>query len=200
RLQRRDAHLAARRVHHPVPGEDLLAQGHRAPRRGGRREYDLPLQPGDVEVEQAAVLDDAPRDLTLARGERAERDRLSAAYRVEQGEVAGGEHAQVLAVLLVDAVDVFRDHELDPRAHLRVGGLLAGGALAAPLAAHRGDEPAAFHGAAGDRKLVAALEPQIGEIAQRLVVVVADVGRGDFIGGDVVAQGDSRTPGEVLPL
>src|SRR5205823_12215780 len=108
--------------------------------------------------------------------------------------------AQVLAVLLVDALDVLRDHELDPRAHLGIGRLLAGGSLPAPLAAHRGDEPAAFYRSAADRELLAALEPQVGEIAQRLVVVVTDVGRSDFIGGDVVPQRDPGTPREVLAL
>src|SRR5437763_17075432 len=36
-------------------------------------------EPGDVEVEQSAVLDDAARDLALTLGEGGERDRLAAA-------------------------------------------------------------------------------------------------------------------------
>src|SRR5437773_99723 len=63
----------------------------------------------------------------------------------------------------------------------------------------RGDEAAAFHGAARNRKLVATLEPQVREFAQGFVVVVTDVRRSDFVGGDVVAQLHLRRPHRVIP-
>src|SRR6266550_4648414 len=88
----------------------------------------------------------------------------------------------------VDTLDALRDDKLYPRAHLRVRRLLARGALAPALAAHGGHEATALHGAAGNREFVAALEAEVREFAQRFVVVVADVRRGDFVGRDVVAQ------------
>ena len=53
---------------------------------GGQRLH-LPLQPREVVVEQAAVLDDAARDVVGVLGELAERDRLAAADALDQLEV-----------------------------------------------------------------------------------------------------------------
>src|SRR5439155_7112130 len=72
--------------------------------------------------------------------------------------------------------------------------------LAPALAAHRGDEARALHRAAGDWKLVAAFQPQVGKVAQGLVVVVADVRGGDFVGGDVVAELGCGLPVDILPV
>src|SRR6185437_7679243 len=121
-------------------------------------ERDLPLQPGDVEVEQPPVLDDPPGDLAFARGERAQGDRLPISHLVEDREVSRGQDAQVLTVLSIDALDVLRDHQLDPGAHLGVRRLFARRALAPALPAHRGDKAAALDRAAGDGELLAALE------------------------------------------
>jgi hypothetical protein len=63
-----------------------------------------------------------------------------------------------------------------------------------------------LHGAADDRELLPRLQAEIGELAQGLVEVVADVRGGDLIGRDVVPQlrtrrrsnGCVRVEGEVL--
>src|SRR5438552_13951596 len=47
----------------------LFTEGHRSRRRRGRRERDLALKPGDVEVEEPAVLDDAPGSRPVSRSE-----------------------------------------------------------------------------------------------------------------------------------
>src|SRR5204863_7176485 len=124
----------------------------------------------------------------------------AAPHPVDDGEVRGGQDAQVLTVLPVDALDVLRDHELDPGAHLGVGRLLTRRALAPALAAHRGDEARALHRAAGDGNLVAPFQPQVGKVAQGFVVVVADVRGGDFVGGDVVAELGRGLPVDILPV
>src|SRR6266516_4242565 len=176
RLDGRHADLAPRRVDHPVARDDLFAERHRPARRRGRREHDLALEPGHVEVEQSSVLDDATRDLALTLGEGGERDRLAAADPVDDREVGGRENAQVLAVLPIDPLDVLGHHQLDAGAHLGVGGLLTRRALATPLAADRGDEAAALYRPPRDRELLAALQAQVGEVAEGFVVVVADIG------------------------
>src|SRR2546429_9444697 len=62
-----------------------------------------------------------------------------------------------------------------------------GRALATPLAADRGDEAAALHRAPRDRELLAALQAQVGEVAEGFVVVVADIGGAELAGREVVA-------------
>src|SRR2546426_11975410 len=57
-----------------------------------------------------------------------------------------------------------------------------------------------LHRSTGDGELLAALQPQVGEVTEGVVVVVTDVGGRDFVGRNVVAQLDARTPVEVLPV
>src|ERR1051325_6163186 len=85
--------------------QDLLAERHGTPRGGGRSDANLPLQPGDIVVEQAVVLDDAARDLSFARGEDGQGDLLAAPHLVDQGEIGRGQDPEVLAVFVVDALD-----------------------------------------------------------------------------------------------
>src|SRR5207247_645697 len=115
-------------------------------------------------------------------------------------EIGRREDSEVLAVLAVDALDVLRYDQLDPRAQLGVGRLLPRGSLAAPLATHRGDEASPLHGPPVHGELVATLEAQVGKVAQRFVVVVADIGGSDFVGRDVVPQLDAGSPLQVPAL
>src|SRR2546425_12843753 len=127
------------------------------------------------------MLDGGGGDPPSSRRERRQRNDLSAAYLVEHREVGRRQHAEVLTVLAVDALDAFGHDQLDAGAHLGVRRLLAGGPLPAPLAADRRYEAPALHRATRNRKFVAALESEVGEVAQRFVVVIADVGGGDFV-------------------
>src|SRR5581483_11751757 len=186
-----------------VAGEDFFRQRHGAFGRGYSRQKYFFLHAGDVEGEQAAVLDDLARDLVFARGEFGERDFLAGANLVDEREVGRSENAEVLAVLLVDALDVFRDDELDAGGALGVRRLLTAGTFAATLAADGGDEPALLHVSALDGEFGAALQAGVGELAQGFVEEEADVRGRDLVGGDVVAQlgiGGRifRVPGEVL--
>src|SRR5439155_16590449 len=140
--------------------QDLLAEGHGPRRRDRRPQRHLPLEAGDVVVEQSTVLDDSARDLTLPARESRQGDLLALPHALEDREVGGDQEPKVLAVLAIDALHVLRDHEFDPGGELRVRRLLARRTLAAPRAAHRGDEAAAPHGAARDGELVSALEPE----------------------------------------
>ncbi len=207
RLHRLDAHLIGA-VNH-MAGENLLRDGHR-PRLGGDgRQENFALHAGDVEREQAAVLDHLAGDFVFACGELNQRNLFSAADLVDHAKVSRGQHAEVLAILLVDALDVLGDHQLDAGRHLGVRRLFAAGTLAAALATDRADKATALHVAALDGRLVAALQAGVGKLAQGLVEEKADMRRGDLVGRDVVAQfgiafGMRRVPGQIfageLPL
>ena len=153
-----------------------------------RRQEHLPLHARHIERKQPAVLNHLPRDLIFAGRELAQRNLFPAANPVDQRKVGRSQHSQVLAILLVDALNVFRDHHLDAGAHLGVRRLLAARSFAAPLSAHRAHKSAALHVAAPDRRHAAALQPKIRNLAQRLVEVKAVVRRSDLVGRDVVAQ------------
>src|SRR5207247_4014140 len=107
---------------------------------------DFPLEPGDVVVEQTAVLDDPPGDLALPGGERRQRQLVAAPDLLDDREIGRREHPQVLTILPVDALDILGDHELDARTPLGVWGLLTRRPFPAPLARHRRHVPAALHG------------------------------------------------------
>ena len=200
---------ALARVIQHVPRKNLLSNRHRTfSRRDGREEY-FALHARHVERKQPAVFDDLAGDVIFAGGELAERNLLPGADLIDERKIRGSEHPQVLAVLLVDALDVFRDHQLDAGRHFRIRRLLPAGAFAAPLAAHRGDKTTFLYFAALDGELRAAFQPGVRKLAQRLIEEEADVRRGDLVGGDVVAQLGiffrmARVPGQIfarqLPL
>ncbi len=123
RLHSFDADVATP-VHH-VARKDFLGNGP-WPRLGRNRwQKDFALQAGNIERKQAAVFDDLARDFVFALGELQQRNLFSPANLVNQVEVGRGQHAEVLAILLVDALDVFCDHQLDAGRHLGVGRLFA---------------------------------------------------------------------------
>src|SRR5208337_860095 len=97
------------------------------------------------------------------------RDLFAAADLVDHPKVGRGQHSEVLAILLINAFDVLRDHQLDAGRHLGVWRLLATGSLATALAADRAHEAATLHVTPLDGHLVPALQPGVGELAQRLV-------------------------------
>src|SRR5690606_38306062 len=152
------------------------------------RDRDLALEPRDVVLEEPAVFDDLTRDRVDALGEGREFDLLASADPIDQREVRRGQDPEVLAVFVVDPLDVLRDDDADPSHQLRVRRLFARTALAAPLPADRADEAALLDAAARDRELAAGLQPEIREEAERLVEVVADVGGRDLVGRDLVPE------------
>src|SRR5205807_85158 len=102
-------------------------------------------EPAHVVVEQATMLDDAAGDLTLSRGERRQRNDLAAAHLIEYREIGRRQHAEVLTVFAIDALDAFGHDQFDPGTHLGVGRLLARRAFPAPLAAHRRHKAPTLH-------------------------------------------------------
>src|SRR5436309_2682071 len=192
RLDGGNADPSPRWVHHPMAGDDLLAERHGPARSVGRREDDFPLEPGDVEVEQPAVLDDAARDLALALGEGCERNRLAAPHSVDDREVGSGEYSQILAILPVDPLDVLGDDQLDAGAHLGVRRLLPRRALAAPLAADRRHEATALHRSPRDRELLAAFQAQEREPALPPVSTAAMDAHLRYLSDDLL---EGRAPG-----
>jgi len=90
-------------------------------------------------------------------------------------EVSGRQQSQILTILLVNALDVLRDHELNPRAQLCVRTLLSAAAFPAALSADRGHKSAALHITTLDGKSHAALQSEIWDLTQRLVKIKAIV-------------------------
>src|SRR5262249_40518666 len=127
------------------------------------------LHPGDIEWEQPAVFDHLPGDVVFTGGEFAQWDLFAGANPVDQTKIGRGQNPKVLAVLLVNALDVFSDHQLDAGAQLGIRRLLAAGALAPALAADGGNKSAFFHVAALDRHFIAAFEAGVRKLAQSLV-------------------------------
>jgi hypothetical protein len=125
------------------------------------------------------------RTISAAIGSSLDRDRLAALDARQQREVGRGQQADVLAVLAVDLLDVLRDHELHAGLELRVRRRLARTAAALAEAAHDHREAAVL-----DRVLLhdAAAQADQAVARQRLVVVVADPARRQFVGRDVVDQ------------
>ena len=170
--------------------------------RPRRRQRHLAPHPRHVELEQPAVLDDLAGDVIRAGREFAQRNRLPGADSVDEPEVRRGEDAQVLAVLVVDALDALADDDLDAGHQLGVGALFAAGPLAAALAGDGADEAgvfdrAALYGGFGAAVRAGHFQPQIGEFPQRFVVEEADVGGGDLVGADLVAEDGLQLGGQL---
>ncbi len=172
----------------PVAGLDFLCQRHGTLFGFNRREKHFLLHAGDVEWEQPAVLDDLSCDFIFARSKFGEGDLRTSADLVDQRKVGGGKQSEVLAILLVDALDIFGDDHANAGTHFGVGRLLAAGTFAAALAADGGYESAFLDVRAADGKHVAAFQAKIGDLAQSFVEVEAVVGGSDFVGGNVIAQ------------
>src|SRR5439155_20483602 len=96
--------------------------------------------------------------------------------------------AKILAILLVDAFDVLRDHQLDACRHLSIGRLLPAGAFAPALAADRANESAALHIATANGKHAASLQPRVRNFAETLVEIEAVVRWSDLVCRNVIAQ------------
>src|SRR5450631_4773960 len=162
-----------------VPSKDFLSDGHSLcgadtlVRRLDRRQKNLPLHPRNIEGKQPAILNHLLRDLVLPGGEFTEGDFFSCANPLDQRKIGRSQQPEVLAVLLVDALNVLRNRDLNPGAHLRIRRLLAARAFAATLSAHRAHEAAVLDIAAPNRQSVAAPQANIGNFAKRPVRVEA---------------------------
>ncbi len=174
--------------------EDLFGQGHRACSAGALargadwRQKNFPLHARNIELKQAAVLYDLTRDLVFAGSELRKRDFFSGANFVDQRKICGSQNAQILAILLVNALNVFGNDELYARTKFGIRRLLAARSFTAALAADRSNESAALHVAALDRNFVATLQASIGKVAERLVEEEADVRGCNFIRRNVVTK------------
>jgi hypothetical protein len=181
-----------------VPREYLLGQGHGMLACLDWRQKHLPLHPRHIERKQAAVFNYLTRDLIFPCRKLRERNLFPTTNPVDQRKVRRSQHAQVLAILLIDPFNILGDHHADAGAHLGIRRLLAARSFTAPLSAHGAHKSAALHLAAPNRRHTAALQPQIRNLAQRLIEVKAVVRRSDLIGRDVVAQ--LRIVGRILRI
>src|SRR6478752_4941854 len=158
-----------------MPRKNLLGECHRlcgagAPARGFYRwKKNFCLHPGHVEWKQSTVLNHLPRYLVFTRGELAERNLLAIANAVNQRKVRGGQQPQVLAVLLVDALDIFSNHHPNSRAHLRVRRLFAARSFPPALSADRTNKPTALHVAAANRCDASAFQAEIRNLSKSLI-------------------------------
>ncbi len=179
-----DSDRALRSGH--VAREDFLRERHPSGgvlvRRPDRRQKHFLLQASDIEREQPAILDHLPGDRVLARGELAERNFRPGTDTLNQREIRRSQQPEILAVLLVDALDILRDHHLNSGTHLSIGRLLAARAFTAPLAADRADETAFLDIRAPDGVDASALQTEIGDLTKCPVKVEAIVSGCDLVG------------------
>ena len=126
----------------------------------------LPLHASDVERKQTAVLDDLPSYLVLTLRESSRGIVRPGANFVDERKIRRCKHAEVLAVLLVDTLDILGDDDLDSGAAFGIGRLFATATLSPSLAAYGADEASALYVAALNGKLIAALEADVGKLAQ----------------------------------
>src|SRR6266480_7440297 len=117
-----DAHFAILIQH--VAGKDFLGQRHRTCGAGSlarsfdRRQENFLLHARHVEREKPAVLDHLASNLIFTERELAQRNLFSGANLIDQRKVCRSQHAEVLAILLVDTFDILRNHQLDACRHL----------------------------------------------------------------------------------
>src|SRR4029077_14544952 len=101
------------------------------------------------------------RDVVFALGKLAQRNFFADAHLVNQAEIGRTKHAQVLAVLLVNTLDVFGNHQFDAGREFGIRRLLAAGAFAATLSADRSHKATLLYIAALDRHFIAALQARV---------------------------------------
>ena len=195
-LDRRHADFALLVDH--VSGKDLLGQRHGPGGARNRRQENFLLHARYVERKQSTVLDHLACNLVLAGGEFGDRNLFPAPNSINQREVGGSQQPEILAILLIDPLDVLGDYHANARAHLGVRRLLAARTLAAPLTAHRAYKAATLHISAADWGHTAAFQSEIRNLSQSLVKVEAVVCGGNLVGRDIVAQ--LRITGRILRI
>ena len=87
-----------------------------------------------------------------------------------------------MTILLVDSFDVFSEDKMDSGAKLCVGRSLPTGALSPAFTADAGCKATLFDRVSRKGEFSRSGVSDIGEFTQRLIVVVADISRGHFIG------------------
>ena len=106
----------------------------------------------------------------------------AATYFVYEREIRRSEQSEILTILFVDALDIFGDHQLDSGAEFGVRRMFATASLPATLAADARDKASVLYRRTTDRRLSAALEPEIRKLAEGLVEEKADVRGRDLVG------------------
>ena len=89
-----------------VSGKNLLGHRHGARLGVNHWQRNFLLHARDVEVEKSAVLDDLSRNLIFPMSEFGQRNLFAPADLVNQLEIRRGQYAEILAVLLVNALDI----------------------------------------------------------------------------------------------
>jgi hypothetical protein len=138
--------------------------------------------------EQSAVPQDRGRQRIAVPDEVVDGDRLAALDARDQAEVGGGEQADVVGVLTIDALEAFSDDQAHAGRALGDHAVLARAALAVALARHHHLEAAASHAVGLDGQRISGLESDVGKAAQRRIEMHHHRQRRDLVGGDVVAQ------------
>ncbi len=171
---------------HGVPGQDLGGQGLRARRQQVGRPH--VAQPCPPVGEQPAGPQHGGGDGIAAGHQLLDVDRVSRPDAVDQVHVGGGEQAQVVGVLAVDALERPGDHQADAGELLRRRAVLARRSLAVAPAGHHHGEPARPHRADPDRQGGPGLHAGVGVRGQPLVEVHQGRQGGDLVRGHLVAQ------------
>jgi hypothetical protein len=107
---------------------------------------------------------------------------------VDQRQISRSKKSQILAVLLVNPLDILRNHHPDASTHFGVRRLFPAGTFAATLATDCRHESTALYIAASNRSNSTALQSEIRNFAQGFIEIKAIVCGRDFVGGNIITQ------------
>src|SRR6266404_4590392 len=187
-----DGRTIARPDH--VPGKNLLGQSHGPCGAGvlardcNRRQRNFPLHARYIELKQPSILDDLARDVILGLSENRERNLLARSNLVDQRKICRSEHAQVLAILLVNTLNILGNDDLYAGAQLGIRRLLAARSLAAPLPADGSNKTTPFHVSTLNGNFIATFQAGVRKLAQGFVEEKTNVSWGNFVGRNIIAQ------------
>ena len=188
--------------HHLVAGDDLFGQGERpgaASNLGGTRRL-LARKMRLAVGQQATGADDILRHLVAAFEKLLKRNRFFGGDAVEDREISGGQNAEIVAVLAVDALEAAGDDQTDAGRFLSQRAVLARGTFAVALAGNNHLEATIFDGIDANRQLALDLVSDVSVMAEARVVDQHDGDGRDLVGGDVIAQRRALPEREVGPI
>jgi len=125
-------------------------------------------------------------------------NRLTPRNALDQTQVGGGEQADVVGVLAVNALKALGNHQSHTSQLFGRRAVLTRGALAIALASHHHGKAPSTHSIGADGAHIAYPKAGVG-VATQCVVVMGEDGQGrDLVGGDIVAQRAYLSKGQDL--
>src|SRR3974390_1085484 len=150
-----------------------------------------------AEAQQSARADHLLRDVVPSAQESLERNGLAGANALQHAEISGGQNAEVVAILAVDALEALSDDQAHAGGLLRKRARFARRALAVALASDDYLEAAVLESIGSDGRFAARLEADVGIAAEAGIVEKTHRDRCDLVGRNVIAQGPAILEGQI---